>query len=1713
MVSKLFKKVSADLTLLPHKGLFVTLFLLLSMFVTFELTQNPLFRLTKADEIELPEGYTALQYLEALGQSDTNNDGIINLFDYAVLLEQDYGKQGAFLASDVNFDQKANALDNSFMLNHFYTDVEDERTKIFSSEQYVQEVNKEIALRNEDSVPNAQLDDNTLTITSEEGGSEPQFGRNVIPQVLGTVSAYTGAASYSMNFQVPAGPGGLAPALGISYSSQSIDDARNQGSDGGHPFYGETESYAPYQFGYGFSLSGIGSIMRDTKEEKEVYKLKGKLYHRYILNLPGGISAELKYNAETGRWVSIPQSFLKIEHRSPGKVTLGALSYLDPWDWKVTTKDGTTYFFGEENIESKLNVDGRIIGSEDIRDDQDRLVGSKNGNAYVEFDTANLCEGDSERDPCRKREKDGKVLIVTKWLLRKVESADGRAINYTYDSQQQFLEKPWKDTPIQFVSSSSYPKEISWNDGKHRVQFATQEREDKGRGGFMRNRIKEVLVETKTQEDDQFHLVRKYVLGYFDTNVKTKEGLGEKAASEGTKSGEGIHNDFKASFLTSIQEFGTDNVTALPPTTFRYLQYRFAPQNYKGGEIYLANINNGYGGETRFAYQPVEVGAFDPDGKPASGKNRRVRVIQKEVADLVTNKSSRETYDYGQTWLFEENHREAPVGSGGTAQEYLGHASVEIKQYDFDNSLLGHTETFFNQVNWGENCFEPHPAKGQPYRQVVYRGDTKDVAQESSSTFRYRFDGKDGQDPSSGCEKDRRNQPLFLYTYDTVSTQREAAKDFVPLAFKDKVQGGSKTELRTLQRVLAHDEYGNQTLSVNYGEVDGNGIDVVKDDNRYSYAYYLTSGEKWIKGLSHLSYASTTDTCSPENLTCQYGRTKSYYDNFDKDYRTLTLDQMQPQFGFLTQKETWIDDTHVTVEGYEYDDLSGNAKDADVRKGGVTRTYGPKPNIKTVAEPKDDIILTSEKAYDPYYHTLLLEEKNTLQHKVKYEDYDPLLQTPRVVKKQIQLTPEAYSATRMEFDSLGRMLAQFSPDPEKPGSTFAEPAMLSYFFERGNEGLVVRSAALSSQLPNGTKTYQVSDEFYDGLGQVRQSQVLQTSVEGKDMRKISENEYHADGKSTKTFEMQIASPVIIESINAQNYRTVLGTVQPQFATGLPRIINAETQLDVLRRPISSTQIETVTGQKFTSTTEYGIQSTKSVDPKGVEKIALSDVWGRGIRAFTQDATKQKSLMTANEYGKPLSDKATKTTIIDNKGDKVESLFDYDKAGRLTFSQDPSLGQYRFEYDIYGNKLLEISQPREDVGYSYDLLGRMVKKTYYSLSNGELYNKMARNEVTYQYDTSGFGLGKLHRVEHLTGSKEFTYDSGQRLVTTRVSTFSNSKDFTTGYNQLSQETLSSYPDGTKLAKEYDREGRMAKMSIDGKPIFSGAVYDKFGNQRTANVEFQGTQYTNTNSFDTLGRLTQLGVSKKQAVLGAGIVDSEIFKQELSYNSVAEIEKLNDTVQGQANLYNYGYDGFSQLTSVASPLYTSSYEYDLFGRMLKKKEKDEVTMTYSSVYPFFAPKKVNVTGEEPILQEPEISPTITLTPTSIPTLTPTLTPTTQPGVTKAQPIALPTAVPTTDPVEQALGITTRSYDIGYTNEGGMRSDENNCYRYNREGELTFLGQKKNKIGDCADSNFKNIYMFYYDEGGAMNLQEEYSPSNLNNPLKQIYLFGMYEEEITN
>lgn len=1563
---------------------------------------------TKAAGEDIPKGITHLQYLQALTRADTDANGKIEAKDSVEIASRLKNAPGAS-QFDFNFDKSTNGGDVDFVNTRVGVELKELEKTFMSDPKIAQEMNLEKVRNLEMSIPIGQ--DESLVKSSsgfsvqDSSGGDTQYGKDIIPKVLGTVSSYTGSADLGFGFEVPKDPGGLAPGLGLSYSSASIDDARPQGADGATLFYRLQQNYQPYFAGYGFSVTGLGSIFRDTKEKKSNTNI-----HRFILSLPGGVSAELKYNSANSTWVSLPQAFLDIRHPEPGKKNITFLdgkigNVYDPNEWVITTKDGTKYYFGEADFTKKINSDGRIIGSVDYKP-KNELIGSSNGNAYVEFGRINS----------------GKDIMVTKWLLRRVEATDGREIDYNYEADQAF-------SGSVFVTTSTYPKSIYWNKAKYRVLFGREDRGDKGERDFMKSRLKDVRVEVQKSTDKNYALVRKYALSYYPDAEKHIDKISnEKNSVEKTANSWGI------SFLKSYQEFGTDDTTSLPSTSFSYSQIQFAGEDFSEGSVYLSTIGNGYGGDTVFKYEPYFVPMFDSTGVGRE-QHRRVRVTKKTIFDKVRARSSREEYIYSSPLGFVRDYGKIPGEKGGVAYEFLGHKNVEVKSFDFDEKILGHSEAFFNQVNTATGCFEPRPDKGQPNRSLIYLGDSKsNIVSEQIPTMRYRLDGKDGLDPSN-CDLKRDNQPYFLYNYENLSIQNDAPKTIGNL-------GTSKSTIRTLTRNLGQDEFGNTTKGVNYGEVSAKNEDIDSKDNKYSYTYYLVGGASWLKSLPYLSYSSNIDGCDKINLSCQWGRSILYYDSFEDSYGSsgfadTDFADQKPVIGLVTMQKGWLDENTTTASRVKYLDLSGSSKDADNRKGGVIESYSPKPNLEKVTDIKNDLVLSEKTSYDPFYQTLPVAKENALGHKSKFSNYDETLGLPRTIETQIQKSPELFAIGKMEFDPLGRLTMSYSPDSSNPGKTLAEPSVLKRYYDNNGLGMITRIGKTVSQTVDGKRNYLYTDTFYDGVGQVLQSQILQTNVEGLERRLVTISDYHADGSQTETFEPQLADALVL---------TEPGSPAPQYLANVAKVKNSETVFDALRRPLTVSQINSSTGQVLKTTSDYALLMQKTTGPKGNVSASLSDIWGKVLISQASEASGQKNVITTNLYEKPMIDNVTKSTMQTSEGNTVVLNFDYDKAGRLLSSNDPSLGKYTYKFDVNGKKIFETSLAREDIAFKYDLLGRLIERNNLNIAPENYYKKTLRDKVTISYDESPYALGLPVKVTHLTGEKSMSYDGGQRVTSTTLKTFDVSKTFASTYNPMGQAVSSTYPDKTLVETTYDKEGRIAKSKINGVESFISSQYDKWGHQISSRVSDGVNNFDTASKFDNIGRLTGWTIAKG---------GQKIIKQDLLYNSYGEVENLTENLSGTQNTYKYGYNAFSQLASVDSNLYKASYNYDLLGRMLKKDEKEATTLTFDDKYPLFAPKKVTF--------------------------------------------------------DSASG--RREQTLGYTAEGNLQSDEKNCYFYNRDGQMNKMGVKKTVTSACdKDENFLKIYFFYYDDSGSMNLQEEYLPTNLTKPVKQIYYFGTYEEEVS-
>lgn len=1695
---------------------------------------------------KIPPGFTALSYINALESADKNNDGYINGLDGAFTVKR-YGKER--MMKDPKFGDSFNSLERSFQIEHWNENIRITKAKLLADKAIAERYAQDIIVANEQTIetpkfvtddkvfneknpigdPNIQAFNNTDVSTQVLGASDQSpdtksggtatgstgadSGKTVIPQILGTVSPYTGSAGFDYPLSLPAGPGGVAPALSITYSSGNVDDVvpYNDGYKycikfdyeklecSNHEtdyFYRNKKSYHPFYAGYGFSINGGGSIVRDTRQEKEVYVLGGDIHHKFILNLPSGLSAEIKYNKVSKRWVSIPEGFVKIDHLPPAPAGNGStidridgqpmpgsdFKIVDGTPWVVTASDGSKYYFGEVDLSKKIDVNGKIIG-EAIREvEKGKLhhITTTQGGIFNEFDISDLCSGIDTSEPCKKgKHKNGQdypgyldekksVLLTTKWLLRRMETSDGKAIDYVYDNYQKyygkkdgpegdFYKKTW-DNKLEYAVVDSYLREVRWNDDndgdyKHRVVLFREPRPDTGDDQFAsKYRLSKIDVETKLEASKKFDLVRRYQLSYTNDNSAM-------VADGGT-------NEWNSSLLSSITEFGKDGKTTVPPASFKYKQYSFNTGS-SGSLIYLDTINNGYGGETQYIYEPFSFASTNGSGDTMTGQNK-LRVIEKKVVDKTSNpvRSFRETYDYNKD---PKTGRGTEVGFADrirgkhvSGREFLGHGEVDVRTYDFNSDkLLSHTKTQFYQFNhsdgnkiihyncvngkcktkeeFGYICFEPHLNKGQPKFSITYNilpDGTEFEAQRSTTNYNYRLLGWDDNNKgtitqdninveSKKCEGIGMTQPYFVFAKDSTTTVTEKeSSEFAKAGVLENLRVNPVNTRTVKSENIQYDLFGNLLKAVSYGQVDATGKDVDPKDNRFSFSQYLTPNINWLNNLPYVTYSSNKSDCnaSQEDAYCQYGKSITWYDQFYGDYSKVDPNTQEPKYGLVTQIQNTIDtdenhdgnhdDPILSYAGTEYLRLSDDPKDkdkdpnndtSDARRGGPIKVYGPRPNVKNITNTKDQMALLSQSEYDPYYNTLVISTKNALGHQSFLEDYDYLLQIPRRSRTQISENPDKFAVNRVEYDALGRSIASFPSDPADPSKTVDFPSVVNAYFDLpagrqangADTGLATRQMSLVSQTSNGKLHYSASDSFYDGLGQVKQVQVLSKKVLGAPRRLVADTLANAAGNQIETFEQQEADPVILPDIDGKNYKEAIRSQVPQFVS-IPHKVLSKSVFDGLNRPIESTTFDTDNNFSMTSKTFYYVNAQKSVNPKGVISFATTDELGRPYEGLTIDPVGDQHTMTINEYGQEMIDKPTSTTYKSIKqlegGNSAVATVKYDKSGRVLSADEPSLGKSEFIYDVLGNVVESKRAHLENIGTEYDILGRQVKTKYYHGDSEDLFKDtpIESSDIVYTYDKGQNALGKVVSVDYHTGRDEIVYDQAGRVKTTKKTIKDKTYSTTNHYNLLSQVVSTDYPENREYKVEYDDEGVVQKSYLNGKELASSTIFDKFGNTQESQFILGANTYLLRTPHDSMGRLKQLGFAKKVTATpdGQGALQS-YFYQEMKYDQFSQLTPLVETtfpdgVEKRTD-YNYTYDQFSRLTKAESSKYTATYTYDPFGRIQTKNEKEPITLAYNSEFPFFAPKS---------MVRPKIKPEVGGV---IPTLTPIASPTTEPSPT--------------------------------------------------------------------------------------------------------------------
>jgi len=297
--------------------------------------------------------------------------------------------------------------------------------------------------------------------------------------------------------------------------------------------------------------------------------------------------------------------------------------------------------------------------------------------------------------------------------------------------------------------------------------------------------------------------------------------------------------------------------------------------------------------------------------------------------------------------------------------------------------------------------------------------------------------------------------------------------------------------------------------------------------------------------------------------------------------------------------------------------------------------------------------------------------------------------------------------------------------------------------------------------------------------------------------------------------------------------------------------------------------------------------------------------GRG-RAVTTE----RSLSSGDhEIVQATYDAAGRLVQMSLAGGVVTRSFTYDTLGRLTRSYDPDLGARTLTWDDGDRLKTETNATGQAIAYDYDALGRVITR-----DTGAVYR--------YHYDTGVRDnlLGRLASIEEPTGGIEFGYDELGRTTLARQQIDDRVSTATTSYAASGLVLGRSFDDGFALTYAYDPAGRPTAISdlwtLIDQTASGMPKHETFGN----GVD---TQYER----DVLDLPSHVTVRDGS---GAAIYDVSAER-----DLASQIRTITDRDGvGLDHSATFAYDEFTRLTGATVGSLAFAYGYDVLHNMTSR-----------------------------------------------------------------------------------------------------------------------------------------------------------------------------------
>ncbi|WP_226598802.1 RHS repeat domain-containing protein [Streptomyces violascens] len=1243
-----------------------------------------------------------------------------------------------------------------------------------------------------------------------------------------------GAFNWSYPIGVPSVPGGLQPSLGLSYSSQAVD-GKTAASNSQGGWLGDGWSMEP-----GFVERRYKACSDDKASSTNTTKIGDQCWYNDNATLSlNGKNTELVYDKATG-WHPADDSGEKVEKLTGAdngdKGTAGANGEGGAGEhWKITTPDGTQYFFGLNKLP------GWRADNPDTKDKVDPDPVTNSTWTVPVF-------GNQPGEPCYNASfASAWCQQAWRWQLDYVVDLHGNAMSYYWNTEtnnygRNVVESTGKATPTSYVRGGWLDRidyglrsdSVYTAKAMGQVKFDVSERCLTTCGTFDEtNRLnwpdvpydlycKDGATECKGQFSPTFWSRKRLTM--ITTRVLTGgvyKDVDSWALDQGfpANAGDGISYPM---WLKSITRTGrAGGTTPLPPVTFT--GQGKANRVDKTGDGLAPYIRLRMSQITTESGATIGVDYLDPDCTattlPAADGTNTTRcfpvkwhyegetakqdwfnsyVVQRVIEgdNLATTPDTVTEYSYldGAKWVKSTDEFAKPEDR--TYSVARGYERVQTRK-GADKEQRTLTETrYFRGIDGaavkdsaGVSVADREQFAGMKREVATYNGDGGPLVSATSYTP-WRSDKTAGR-PRTGLPD--------LQAFHT-GTEKETTRTTV-------TDGTRTTEL-----TRHYDSYGMPDTVSQAGDVAKSG------DERCTTTIYVRNTGIWL--LDTVSQTKTvalpcgTASDTPRDATID--DTRTYYDN-NTDVNSA------PSKGEVTKTEK------IKGAGLGYDTVTS-----------IPSTCGPLKT--TLCYDQYGRTLASADAYGKVTTTAFTPASG--EAATKKLDTNPLGHTVATLLDPLrgqptQVTDANGKVTTTAYDGLGRVIKTWIPT--RSVSEYPNSANYTFDYQIHNDAPnVVTSTKLTHDDARET-TY----AFYDGLLRPRETQTESPDRSG---RLITEMFYNTRGETNRSsgtyYATGKAEPVLVTGAESSDYPA-----------------SAETIFDGAGRTT------VVIGKRFgdetaRTTTRYTGDTTTVVPPKGgTTTTTVVDALGRTIeqRQYTDAEGKnfQSTLYTYNSLGRL-------EQLTDPSGAKW--TYRYDSRGRQTHVDDPDKGASDIVYD-QGDRTTDTTDARGITLHTdYDALGRPTAR-----KNG------AATLATWTYDTAA--KGKPAKSTRYDGTNAFTaevksyddlYNPNDTAVTVPASegklagTYEWYAQYNANSNQLTdlyQPALASLPEETVNTSYTAVHGLPNTVHAGNDPLISDVTYDHYGRAtRLGYGAFSQHVWSTTEYDDHTGRPTRVTTDK-------------------------------------------------------------------------------------------------------------------------------------------------------------------------------------------------------------------------------------------------------------